>query len=481
MKKTFLPILPLIAVICSCGGETKPSNNSITIDPNTYYNQVQDNAKFDQNNSKNFIQTMENGLNDDIFYSLEGAWHTDVAGGEHNGMKHHNLFYTNDGTNTYLAIKGRGYYNRESDTIEGKPEGGCIVTKEHLGPGRYEIQMAAMPREGGVTAMWSYCTTTRNEATSQNEIDIEIGGTTNGTNYEQIWCTSWTTKTTKKTDTVDVTDKVFMNDGKIHKYTFDWYTNYKNTDIRRVDWFIDGIYIDSIEGNMVPEHEMPLWIGLWFPPLWSGQASFDKDYLLIKEISYQAFDEVDQYYESCRSEPGYNKINPSEANIQTLDFNEIKNLNKISNPDFETLDLAKKDNSYYGWKIDNASKGTVELTTGKNGNGYKLNASNNTSEMFHGQYLKQTITNTFEGFKYSFSIDAKLYNETSEGNVEIYIKDALNKTITKEIIAVTSLTYETITRELTLPENAYQIEIDITSENGSVCYDNASLIYLGNN
>ena len=39
---------------------------------------------------------------------------------------------------------------------------------------------------------------------------------------------------------------------------------------------------------------------------------------------------------------------------------------------------------------------------------------------------------------------------------------------------------ETITRELILPENAYQIEIDITAENGSVSYDNASLIFKNN-
>ena len=481
MKKTSLKVLlPLLAVLCSCGGgQTTTNNNTGPIDPNTYYEQVEQNAKFDPSNENNFVQTMENGLNDDIFYSLEGAWHTDVAGGEHNGMKHRNLFYTNDGSTSYLAIKGRGYYNKEEGTIEGKPEGACLVTKEHLGPGRYEIKMSAMPREGGVTAMWTYCTTTGSEATSQNEIDIEIGGTTNGTNFESLWCTSWTKKTTKETDAVDVTDKLYMNDGKMHTYTFDWYTNYRNTDERRVDWFIDGIFINSIEGNVVPEHETPLWIGLWFPPLWSGQASFDKDYLLIEKISYQAFDE-DQYYETCRSEPGYNKIDPSEANIQTLDYNEIKNLNKLSNSDFESLDIAKKDDSYYGWKVDTASLGTVSLTTGQNGNGFKLTASNNTEALYHGEYLKQTLTNAFEGYKYSFSIAAKLDNEASEGNVEIYIKNSTNKVIEKEIIPITSLDYETISRNLVLPKDAYQIEIDITSENGSVCYDNASLIYLGN-
>ena len=493
-KNNRLALYSLVILMVSCGGTptnstpdysehaTSSSSEEITlINPESpeYYGAVSQRATFDDTNPNNFIQTMENGLDDNIFSSLEGAWHTDVAGGEHNGMKHRNLFYTNDGENTYLAIKGRGYYNKEEGTIDGKPEGGCIVTKEHLGPGRYEIEMSAMPREGGVTAMWTYCTTTGNEATSQNEIDIEIGGTTNGTNYESMWCTSWTKKTTKQTDTVDVTEDLYLNDGKIHKYTFDWYTNYNNEDVRRVDWFIDGKFIKSIEGNVVPEHETPLWIGLWFPPLWAGRASFDKDYLLIKQISYKAFDE-NQYFETCRSEPGYNKVDPSTLNIKSLDYNEIKNINKLSNPNFETLDKASKDNSYYGWIVDSASMGTTELTSGKTGNGYKLTASTDTSKNYHGQYLKQTLTNAFEGYKFSFSIDAKLENSNSVGNVEIYIKNAANKTLEKEIIPVTQLNYETITRELTLPENAYQIEIDITAEDGQVSYDNASLIYKGN-
>lgn len=478
-KKLCVSLIFLSSILASCGGSSNNDNTGpITIDPNNYYEQVERNASFDLENEKNFSQTMENGLNDNIFYSLEGAWHTDVAGGEHNGMKHRNLFYTNDGTTSYLAIKGRGYYNKEAGTIDGRPEGACLVTKEHLGPGRYEIKMSAMPREGGVTAMWTYCTTTGNESTSQNEIDIEIGGTTNGTNYESIWCTSWTKKNVKETNAVDVTDKLYMNDGKIHTYTFDWYTNYRNSDERRVDWFIDGIYINSITGSAVPEHETPLWIGLWFPPLWSGQASFDKDYLLIEKISYTAFDE-NQYYETCRSEPGYNKINPSEANIQTLDFNEIKNINKLSNGDFESLDKASKDNSYYGWKIDSASLGSVSLTSGQQGNAFMLTASNDTSSKYHGEYLKQSLTNVFEGYKFDFQIAAKLNDSNSEGNVEIYIKSSTNKLISKEIIPVTSLNYETISRNITLPEDAYLIEINITSENGSVCFDNASLIYKG--
>jgi hypothetical protein len=76
------------------------------------------------------------------------------------------------------------------------------------------------------------------EATSQNEIDIELGG---DAQYTNEWTTTWTTHTDKETDSVDVSKVCYLNDGKFHKYTFDWYTDYNgNSGVKRVDWFVDG-------------------------------------------------------------------------------------------------------------------------------------------------------------------------------------------------------------------------------------------------
>lgn len=451
-------------------------SSDTSVNPLDYYNTVEERARFDKNNKLNFDEDFSGGMSDDHFLALEGAWHTDVVGAEHNGMKIRNLFYTNDGTNDYLAIKARGMYNTEDPTSLGKPEGGAIITKEHLRPGRYEIKMAAMPREAGVSAMWTYCTTTGNELTSQNEIDIEIGGTTNGTQFKNIWFTSWTKKETKETNPIDVTDALYLNDGKIHTYTFDWYTNYNNQDIRRVDWFIDGVYYNSLTGNVVPEHEMPLWIGIWFPPLWAGTAAFDTDYLLIDNIAYTAFDHT-QYYESCRAEPGYTKKQPSVSGIQTIDFRTITDINKLSNSSFESLDKSPRDGSYYGWKEDGASKGTVTLDTGKTNKGYKLTASTTSTAKYHGEYLKQEITNTFPGYEFSFKIDAKKVTEESVGNIEIYYRDETNATIKTDIIPVDSLDLKTYTKEIVVPVGVAKLEFDITAEDGSIIYDNASLIF----
>lgn len=480
-KKSLYSIIAFATLLVSCNHTAENSSNNSSLNEENYYDNIESRAPFDKENKNNFMQTFKNGLDDNLFYALEGAWHTDVQGAEHEGMKHRNLFYTNDENDDYLAIRALGNYakNKEDPSKIGLPEGGCIVSKNHLGPGRYEIEMAAMPREGGVTAMWTYCTTTGNENSSQNEIDIEIGGTTDGTNFKNMWCTSWTKKTVKDTDTVDVSDTLYLNDRKIHKYTFDWYTNYDSDGTRQVDWFIDGKLIKQMKGNVVPEHEMPLWIGVWFPPLWAGKASFDEDYMLIKSISYQAFDQTSQYFENCRSNPVYNKVAPSSLNIPKIDFKDIKDLNLFSNGDMESLDISSKDKSYFGWIIDQASKGSVELTNGNNSeHGFKLTASSDTSSKYHGEYLVQEITNAYEGYKYKLSIDAKKMSESSSGNIEIRYKNAGGKTLDTIILPIDSLEYKSHVSELTMPKDSFKLEITITSENGEIAYDNASLVFV---
>lgn len=483
-NKILFSLLAMNVCFISVGCDKKDSSKSSSsrpIDFEHYYETVEQRAAFDNENTKNFNQTFQNGLDDNLFYVLEGAWHTNVQGAEHGGMKHRNLFYASDGTDSYLAIKARGYYSKEDPTTIGLPEGGCIVSKNHLGPGRYEIEMAAMPREGGVSTMWTYCTLTNNEETSQNEIDIEIGGTTNGTNFENIWYTTWTKKTVKDTDTVDVTDDLYLNDGKIHKYTFDWYTDYNLQGIKRVDWFIDGKFYKSLEGNVVPEYETPLWIGVWFPPLWAGSAAFDHDYLLIKSISYKAFDPTTQFVDTCRSQPGYLKVDPSSLNIQTITLDEVKNVNKLSNGDMESLDVSSRDQSYFGWAIHSSSLGSVELTTGNNSeHGFLLKAATDSTEKYHGEYLVQTLTNAYEGYRYNFSIDAKKMTAETDAAIEIQYKDAGGRVLSsKVVIPVDSLDYKTYTYSLVCPEDTMKVEITLAVEDGSASYDNASLIYVG--
>lgn len=476
-----MSMLLLATFLTSCG-TTSTSTSSIDdveYGDEHYYQSVSDRVSLVEDDERNIDENFSNGLDDSQWYALEGAWHTTEAATPHNGMKHRNLFYSTDDNNEkYLVIRGRGYYNRDEDFEYNKPEGGCIVTKEHLGPGRYEIEMAAMPREGGVTAMWTYCTTTGSEITSQNEIDIEIGGSTDGTQFENFWATSWTKQQTKDTDTINVTDMLYLNDGKIHKYTFDWYTDYLGTGEKRVDWYIDEVFIGSMSGNVVSEHEMPLWVGVWFPPLWAGQPAFEEDYMIIKSIKYTAFDST-QWYETCRSNPGYTKVDPSSLNIQNVAWNKIKNVNKLANGDFETMNIAPRDGSYYGWVRETASVGTTSLAADQSGNAFSLSAGSNETT-YHGEYLGQTISNTFPGYRFKLTASAKLLDSASEGNIEIRFYDKAGTSISPQNIAITQTNWQVVDQELIVPQGAVKTKISITAEEGTVIYDEISLTYLGN-
>lgn len=488
--KNVLLVSLLSMTLASCGGGTNPSG-STPVDESAYeindkyYSNVEKRVPFDKENPLNFDEEFTDKMDDNVWYAIEGSWHTDVSGAPHNGMKKRNLFYTKDSTgNGYLAIRGRGIYNKDNDFETNKPEGGGIETINHLLPGRYIIRMAAMPREGGVSTMWTYCSTTGSEATSQNEIDIEIGGTTKASQYEHEWCTSWTKHTDKETRTVNVTDILYLNDGKMHDFAFDWYTDYKNSNEGRVDWFIDGKYIESLSGSMIPDHAMPLWVGLWFPPLWAGVPAFTEDYMIIDRITYTAFSDS-QYADKCRSYITYNPVKPSTLNIQNVNFDSItKNLNKFSNGEFESTAKctdSRDSGSYFGWLADNPEvyKGTLSLSNEhtEGSHSYMLSASTDSSvpETERGIYLGQNISNSFPGYKFNLSIDAKKTSDDSEGNIEISYRTTSGKSLKTERIAINSTTFSTYTKEITMPENASALKIYITAEKGSILYDNAKL------
>ncbi|MCD8194958.1 MAG: glycoside hydrolase family 16 protein [Coprobacillus sp.] len=467
-------------LLCGCSGSSTTQNSVIEFGDTDYYSTIEDRVSFNYNDERNIDEHFEGGMDDSKWYALEGAWHNTDSTAPHNGMKHRNLYYTETPSgSTYLAIKGKGYYYTGDDFEYNKPEGGCIISKDHLGPGRYEIEMAALPREGAVSAMWTYCTTTGNEATSQNEIDIELGGTTNGTQFENLWSTTWTKQSVKDTDTIDVTDYLYTNDGQIHKYTFDWYTNYQGTGEKRVDWFIDGIFMDSITGNAVPEYDTPLWIGVWFPPLWAGNPSFVEDYMVVKSVTYTAF-ENRQWYDECKAGAGYNKVDPSSLDFQTIPWETVRDVEKLGNSHLDNLEQAPRDGSYYGWAEESASKGEVSLVDGESDKAIKLTASDNTSESIHGEYLKQTISNAFDGYKYHLTGSAKLEDSASSGNIEIRFLNKSGSSISNSKIDIPIESYEEYQKidiQLSVPTGAKSLTIGLTAEEGSVIYDEMSLIF----
>ena len=416
MKKSKLLLtIPFLVSLTACPSANTDQSEKEAFDDtrSDYYQNVEKRNAFDPDSTLSFDDEITNGLDDNVWNTLDGYWEN---GGTtpHNGVRRRNIFYTKDSKgNGYVALKARGLYNQEDPVNKGKPEGACIETKNSLGPGRYEVYMAAMPREGGVTALWTYkCEST--EAVSQNEIDIEIGG---DAQYSNLWCTTWTKKTNKATHDPDVSDICYMNDGRIHKYTFDWYTEYGDTNEGRVDWFIDGKFVQSISGGTVTDIDMPLWLGIWMPS-WAGDAKWVEDYIIVDRVTYKAFDD-NQYYQVKRAYNTYSPKAPSASNIQTVNFESITSgLNKLSNPSFE-IEEAFAENDHYGWQRFQPNKflGTASFDNdASNGSkAYKITSGN--GEANNDGYYFQRITLSYQGFKYRLEIDAKLANANDQAEI----------------------------------------------------------------
>lgn len=474
-----LGIIPLAA--CTQNAGSSSLNLSVsTFNGTAYYDAIAERVGFDNANANNIDEEFSDGkMSDSVWNALSGVWQNDSTAYPHNGMQAHNLFYVKNGSKTQLAFKGRGIYSSDSDTVikndYREPEGACIISKNNLGPGRYEIAMAAMPREGGVSAMWTYCTLTGNEATSQNEIDIEIGGNTSET-YTHEWCTTWTKHTTKATVNVDVGSLCYLNDGAIHKYTFDWYTDYRGTGERRVDWFVDGVFIATVTGEEVSDTEMPLWIGLWFPN-WSSIAAFDTDYLLVDSIKYTAFDNS-QSYESCRAKAGYTQTVPSQTGIKTIDYSVVRDVNKIANGDFATWGICKQDASNFGWKRDSVSQGNESLFSDtEKGQVLQVNAGSGNDT--HGEYLTQTISNAYAGYTYAYSIDAKKMSAATSAQLEFHYSTIKGSTLAgTTVVPLDSTDWKNYNGTITLPEKCGNLRMDLVVNDGTALFDNAAVKFV---
>ncbi len=453
--------------------DNKTSNKEAFDDSKSdYYSLIEQRNNFDKSNSNNFDDEITNGLDDSVWNTLDGYWEN---GGTtpHNGVRRRNIFYTKDSNgNGYVALKARGLYNLEDPENKGKPEGSCIETKNSLGPGRYEVYMASMPREGGVTALWTYkCESS--EEVSQNEIDIEIGG---GGQYSNLWCTSWTRKTNKATHAPDVSDICYMNDGKIHKYTFDWYTSYGDSEDGRVDWFIDEHFVYSISGGTVTDIDMPLWLGVWMPS-WAGDAKWVEDYILVDRVSYTAFDE-NQYYQAKRAYNTYAPKDPSKSSIQTVDFNSItKGLNKLANPSFEITE-AYATNDSYGWQKFNPDtfSGSLSFVSDATQGEKALKVSCGTTEQNYEGYFYQRISCSYKDFTYHFEIDAKLENTGDTAEIILWQRNNAGLGVIKQDkIAINSTTYQTYSKDITMLDKAGNLDVFLHVSKGSALFDNAKL------
>ncbi|MCM1289903.1 MAG: glycoside hydrolase family 16 protein [Corallococcus sp.] len=294
-----------------------------------------------------FFDDFTNGVDPDNWYIGKQAW----GAGENGGVIPENVNYTDDGV---LVISGNGEYYTAGDVAgvgtvkDGSLTGGALISKFVTGPGRYQVRMKVLPRQGACTAFWTYAFD--NETQGNHEIDIELPGgkgTPTGISFQKVLNTNYITVNENESTSADLTevfgDKDYaLNDGEWHTFGFDWYTNPK-----RVVYYIDGkvTAVSSISGTFVPSYTSRLWLGVWFPNNtgFVGDALFESDCMYVDWVKYVPFKD-----QPCT------KFTPLISSTQVATSDEYpsypvstENVNKVANGDFEYV--LKNPNAASGW------------------------------------------------------------------------------------------------------------------------------------
>lgn len=210
----------------------------------------------------------------------------------HGGVIADNVMKAENG-DILIAVNGDYYAGDKqgvsvnADFSSGKRTGGVIMSREAYGPGSFEVVMKIPSVNGVCTSMWLY--ETNDEALYNNEIDIEIYGTVAADHsdygvgsYAKALFSSYQTLTAAEHEYKVV--PTALNDGKFHKYRFDWHTGSD----ARVEFYVDDVLVTVLR-DYVPTGEMYLNIGCWLPNGWCGEPDFETDNLVLRSFKYTAF------------------------------------------------------------------------------------------------------------------------------------------------------------------------------------------------
>ena len=216
----------------------------------------------------------------------------------HGGVIADNIAYDEEG-NLVFIVNGDYYEGDKKGVNEayygvsgGKRTGAAVKSRETYGPGSFEAVMKIPSFNGICTSIWLFNYIERSGQEDANyEIDIEIHGTAvdangdriNANDLSSVLCTSWLTETDFISETKSA--GYALNDGKFHSYRIDWHTG----DNPRVEYYIDGVLV-CVQTTHVPDNEMYLNIGCWFPNEWCGDPAFETDYMTLKSFSYTPFE-----------------------------------------------------------------------------------------------------------------------------------------------------------------------------------------------
>lgn len=455
-KNSIIPLLSIFLISCS-----STITEEIKIEVKENINLIEG-VEFDYDNA--FFDDFSSGVDSSSWYIANQAW-----GGGNGGCVPENVHYTDDGI---LFLQGNGKYYSDNDikgvgdVKDGRYTGAALISKFNTKPGRYEIKMKPLPRQGACTAFWTYSYEFTDDLENNNhEIDIELpGGNQQGIpTFENILNTNYQTENKKESqDTIlkDIFDEeIYLNDGNFHTFGFDWYT-----DPEMIVYYVDG-KICAISDIFVPTLETKLWLGVWFPVSSSfvGSANFEKDIMEVDYVKYIPF----------KDQP-YVPFTPALNGVASLDkypssSESLLKTDLISNGDFEYYDGEKNNKGWVFSKYIDEPKEIDEVATITYHDGYEESKG---AYIKDGGVLSQEIDSIYSSFVCDLSFYAK-----GEGNFKVsYLGNSSIDKINEETISISNNEYEYFSKTLNIPEGTKSIKIMIDTYNDKELFiDNVSI------
>ncbi len=174
-------------------------------------------------------------------------------------------------------------------------QGGVLVSRSRLGPGRYEVRMKPMPGPFGCSCIWNYYDSL-NETDPPprrvyTEIDIELPAHVSSPPEWGTWRRTLGLNTWSRSDAdadatyLDPVSAIDPFDGAFHVFRFDWRIGPGGRG--RIDWYLDGV-LQASTTRHVSQAPAQLWIGVW-PAPWEGMRyDFDTAHLYVDWVRVTA-------------------------------------------------------------------------------------------------------------------------------------------------------------------------------------------------
>lgn len=400
-----------------------------------------------------FFDGFDHGVSKESWYIADQAW-----GGGNGGVIPENVSFSDSGT---LNLNGTGAYycgdeiRGVGDVKDGRYTGAALISKFTVGPGRYEIKMKVLPRQGACSAFWTFSNSVSEGLNHEIDIELPGGSQKDIVTFENVLNTNYITESKRQSQDVRAFDLTgrnsAFNDGQWHTFGFDWYTSPK-----RVVYHVDG-KVSAVSELFVPDMQSRLWLGVWFPVSSSfvGTALFEKDAMQVDYVKYIPF--KDQPYTEFL--PSVNGV-AEESEYPSVPGN-IRNISKISNGDFEFAGTYSADRG--GWtlaKYLDEKKEVSEVSSVRKGIGrdgsYGLRVSDR-------GVAYQNIDSVYRGFRHELSFRA-----SGKGKVSVNYYSALaTEVLSAETVDVESEAMKEFSLSVTAPENAQSMRVVFESKNGS--------------